>query len=235
MNLPDRFQGIFLNPQLTLKTLSEKPAWTGALIIILISLIIFSYIAIPYAQKDRLEIDKNDIKLRERLGEERFNQRLEFLEDPPKALLYFLSFVGTPAVYLIGFLISSLVILIIGRLTSTEGKYVQVFAAVLHVNFVDKILGNGLRLLLILTKKSAMQTTTSLALLFPRMEVTSLSYLILSQFDFFQLWLFGILGYGLSHIFKIELKKAVIISYVFWFLKSLFHIGMRLLEISFGG
>jgi len=235
MNLPNRIQGIFFSPQLTLKALSENPVWVGALIIVLVALMIFSYITIPLAQKDNLEATKNNIELRERLGEERFNQRIEFLENPPKVFLYFLSFVGTPAIYLIGFLISSLVILMIGRLTSTEGKYVQVLAAVLHVNFVDKILGNAVRLILILTRKSVMQTTTSLALFFPRMEVTSSVYIILSQFDFFQLWLFGILAYGLSHIFKIDLKKAVIISYAFWFLKSLLYIGMHLLEIGFRG
>jgi len=178
MNLPDRFQGIFFNPQLTLKALSEKPFWVDALIILLIALIVFSYITIPYAQMDRLEMEKNNVKLQERLGEERFNQRIEFLENPPKAMTYFLSFIVSPATYLIGFLISSLVILGMGRLTSTEGKYMQIFAAVLHVNFVDKILGNALRLILILTKKSVMQTSTSLALLFPRMEVTSSAYLI---------------------------------------------------------
>ena len=89
MNLLDRFQGIFFNPQLTLKALSEKPFWVDALIILLIALIVFSYITIPYAQMDRLEIEKNNVKLQERLGEERFNQRIEFLENPPKALIYF--------------------------------------------------------------------------------------------------------------------------------------------------
>jgi hypothetical protein len=235
MNLINRIQGIFFNPQLTLKALSEKPVWVDALIIIMVTLIIFSYITIPYAQKDNLEAMKNNIELRERLGEERYNQRMEFLENPPKALRYFLSFIGTPAIYLIGFLISSLVILIMGRLTSTEGRFVQVFAAVLHANFIDKILGNAVRLLLILSRKSVMQTTTSLALLFPRMEVTSSTYLILSQVDFFQLWLFGILGYGLSHIFKIDLKKGLILSYAFWFLKSLLYVGTRFLQQGFGG
>jgi len=235
MNLSNRIQGIFFSPQLTLKALSEKPVWIDALIVVLVALMIFSYITIPLAQKDRLEIEKDNVELRERLGEERYNRRIEFMENPPKALLYFLSFIGTPVIYLIGFLISSLVILIMGRLTSTEGKFVQVFAAIIHANFIDKILGNAVRLILILTRKSVMQTTTSLALLFPRMEVTSTTYIILSQFDFFQLWLFGILGLGLSHIFKIDLKKGLIISYLFWLIKSLFYIGSTLLQQGFGG
>ena len=67
------------------------------------------------------------------------------------------------------------------------------------------------------------------------MEVTSLSYAMLSQIDFFQLWLFGVLGFGLSFIFKIELKKALVIAYVFWLLKSAFNIALFLVSMSFMG
>ena len=235
MNLLNRVQGIFLNPQLTLKALSEKPVWVDALIIVLISLIIFSYITIPYAQKDNFEAMKNNIELRERLGEERFNQRIEFLENPPKAFIYLLSFVGTPALYLIGFLISSLVILIMGRLTSTEGKFIQVFAAVIHVNFVDKILGNALRAFLITSRESVFQTTTSLAMFFPRLETMSPAYIVLTQLDFFHLWVFGILGYALSEIFKIELKKGLFLSFGFWFIRSLFYIITGILSMKLAG
>jgi hypothetical protein len=108
-----------------------------------------------------------------------------------------------------------------------------VFSAYLHANFIDKILGNALRLVLILSRKSVVQTTTSLALFFPRLEVTSAGFVILSHVDFFQLWLFGILSYGLSHIFKIEIKKALFLSYGFWLIKSLFYITIGLLTLRY--
>jgi hypothetical protein len=138
-----------------------------------------------------------------------------------------------PGGLLVGFLFSSLIILAISRMFSIEGNYKQVLAAILHANFIDKILGNALRLVLILTRKSFMQTTTSLALFFPKLEVASPAFIILSQVDFFQLWLFGVLGYGLSSIFKIELKKALILSYSFWVLKSLLYIVYGLIAIRF--
>jgi hypothetical protein len=78
-----------------------------------------------------------------------------------------------------------------------------------------------------------MQTTTSLAILFPNLDYTSKAYIVLSQFDFFQLWLFGILGFGLSAIFKISLKRAMIISYGFWLMKSLLNIAMLILSMRF--
>jgi hypothetical protein len=65
------------------------------------------------------------------------------------------------------------------------------------------------------------------------MEITSPSYVILAQFDFFQLWMFGILAFGLAAIFKIELKKALFVSYGFWTLKAAFTVALSLLAMSF--
>jgi len=48
--------------------------------------------------------------------------------------------------------------------------------------------------------------------------------MILTSIDFFQLWMFGVLAYGLAAIFKIDMKKALIISYLFWGLKTLVNI-----------
>jgi hypothetical protein len=160
---------------------------------------------------------------------------MERIQNPSKASLAVRVFVFTPLTQVIAFLIASLILLVFGRLTATEGKYIQVLSAYIHANLIDKILGNALRLFLILSRKSVFQTSTSLAIFFPNMEVTSLSYALLSQVDFFQLWLFGILAFGLSFIFKIELKKALLISFGFWLLKSAFNVGLFLASMSFMG
>jgi hypothetical protein len=233
MNFFTRLQGIFFAPQSTLKSVSEKPVWADALVILLIMIALFSYITGPYSQKDSLETLKNNVRLRERMGEERYNQMIERLENPSKVGIIIRPLLINPAFHLVGFLFSSLILLGMGRFTSTEGNYAQVFSSYLHANFIDKILGNAVRLVLILMRKSVVQTTTSLALFFPRLEVTSASFVILSQVDFFQLWLFGIFGYGLSHIFKIEMKKALFISYGFWLIKSIFYIAIGLLSLRY--
>lgn len=233
MDFFNRLQGVFFNPRLTLKAISEKPVLVDALIILLIAWVLFNYIIAPYLQKDSLQALRNNVKLQERLGEEGFNRMIERVENPSQVSLILRNFVLNPAGLLIGFLFSSLIILSLGRMFSTEGNYKQILSAILHANFIDKILGNALRLVLILSRKSVMQTTTSLALFFPQLEVTSPAYIVLSQVDFFQLWLFGVLGYGLSSIFKIELKKALILSYAFWVLKSLFYIALGLLSAQF--
>ena len=233
MDLFNRLQGIFFNPKVTLKAISEKPIWIDALIILLIAWALFNYITTPYLQKDTLQLLQSSDKLQERMGEDRFNEMIKRTKNPTKASVLLSNLLYKPGGLLVGFLFSSLIILAISRMFSTEGNYKQVLAALLHANFIDKILGNALRLVLILTRKSFMQTTTSLALFFPKLEVTSPTFIILSQVDFFQLWLFGVLGYGLSSIFKIELKKALILSYSFWVLKSLLYIVYGLIAIRF--
>ncbi len=233
MDLFNRFQGIFSNPSVILKAVAEKPIWIDALIILLVAWGLFHYVTAPYVQKDTLQLLQSSTKLQERMGEDRFNQMIERTKNPSKARVLLSAFLQQPANLLIVFLFSSLIILAISRIFSTEGNYKQVFSAVVHANFIDIILGNALRLVLILTRKSFMQTTTGLALFFPKLEVTSTAFIILSQVDFFQLWLFGVLSYGLSSIFKIELKKALILSYSFWVLKSLFYIARGLLLTRF--
>lgn len=235
MNFFSRLQGMFFSPQLTLKAISEKPVLVDALIILLIFSAVFAYIVSPYARNDSLQFYKDNIKVKERMGEERYNRMIQNLENPSKIGTLLRSFLLNPAFSLVGFLFSSLIILGMGRLTSPEGNYKQIFATYIHANFIDKILGNAVRLLLVLTRKSVTQTTTSLALFFPNLEVTSPIYVVLSQIDFFQLWLFGIFGYALSYTFKIELKKALIISYAFWLIKSIFYIGLGLLTLRFMG
>lgn len=233
MNFFQRFEGIFFSPQLTLKGISEKPVWVDALIFLLVILFIISYIRAPYQQKDTIQFMKSNVKLQERMGEENFKRAIERLENPSKIGQIIQHLLITPTSLTLGFLLSSLIILGLGRLTSTEGKYIQVFSAYIHANFIDKILGNAVRLILIFTRKSVMQTSTSLALFFPNLEVTSPAYVILSQFDFFQIWLFGILGYGLCYIFKIEFKKALYVSYGFWVLKSLLNVIIGLAFMQF--
>jgi hypothetical protein len=229
MDVIDRLLGIFHNPKVTLKEISKRPVWIDALIFILVAWALFNYFSAPHLQKDTVQLLERSTKLQERVGEEAFNAMIERTANPSRISVIISNVLTKPAFLLAGILLSSLIIFGMSRIFSTEGSYKQVFSALLHANFIDKILGNALRLVLILTRKSFMQTTTSLALFFPKLEVTSTAFIILSQVDFFQLWLFGVLAYGLAIIFKIELKKALILSYGFWVLKSLFNIGLALL------
>lgn len=235
MNFFNRLQGIFFNPKDTLKAISEKPVWMDTMIVLLVVIMVFSVIVLPYAQKDQLQSLKSNVELQERLGEEAYQQQLDFLENPPKWFFIVFTVIGPLFTTMIGFFLPPLILLAFGRMVSTEGSYKQTLSVYLHASLVNNIFGNAVRLILILTRKSVMQTTTSLALFFPKMEITSTSFRVLSQIDFFQIWFFGILAFGISSVFKIDIKKSLFLSYGFWFLKSLLYIGLGALGSRFGG
>jgi hypothetical protein len=229
LNFFARFVGTFLDPSKAFRSLAERPVWVDALVIILILIAIYSYITFPVAQKDSLRMtEDNAARLKEKWGEEGYNRLLGRMTNGNRALA---SLLITPLTYLIGFLFSALIILGIGRLAATQGNYLQVFSLLVHANFVDKFLGNALRLFLVTTRQSVFQTSTGLAVFFPGLEATSTAYAVLSQVDFFQLWMFGILGIGLASAFKVSGRKALIISYGFWVLKSLFSLALYILQM----
>jgi len=233
MNIINRFLGIFLSPQQTIKAVSERPAWINALIILFVFTAVFSYFTMPYQQQDTYQMMKDNTKLRERMGDERFDEYLEGIQTPSKTATLFRSLLLGPLTLIIGFLFQSLILLGMGRLSSAEGKFVQIFAVFLHARFIDIGLGGAVRLFLVLSKKAFFQTSTSFAMFFPKLEVTSSAFIVLSQFDFFQLWAYGILGLGLSFVFKVDPKKGLITAYILWFVKSLLYIALGFISRSF--
>ncbi len=233
MNLFKRLEGVFFDPKRTFDGLAGKPVWIDALVVVLLALIAFNLLVAPYMQKDQLQLMKGNAALMERMGEEAYAKMIERTEHPSPSGRIVQTFVATPLFFLAALLLQSLILLILGRLLSTQGVYVQVLAALIHANVIDKLLGNGVRLALALTRRSLMQTSTGLALFFPNLEVTSTAYIMLSQVDLFQLWMFGVLALGLAAIFKISLRKALALSYAMWFLKAAANVGIGLIGMSF--
>ena len=233
MSLVKRIEGVFFSPRPTFDGLAAKPVWVSTLVVVLLALIAFTFIISPYMQRDQLTLMKDNVILKEKMGEANFNKMIERTEHPTTAGRIMQIFVTTPLFFVAALLLQSLILLILGRFMSTQGTYVQVLSVLVHASLVDKLLGNAVRAVLALTRQSVMQTSTSLALLFPKMEVTSTPYIMLAQIDFFQLWMFGILAFGLSAVFKVPVKKALVLSYGVWILKALVNIGLGIFGMSF--
>jgi hypothetical protein len=233
MSLLKRIQGVFFEPRPTFEGLAAKPVWIDTLVVVLLALIAFNLVVAPYMQRDQLALMKDNAALKERLGEDSYAKMIERTENPSQTSRIMQTFVITPLYTIVAILLQSLFLLIFGRFLSDQGKYVQALSALVHASLIDKLLGNAVRLVLALVRGSLMQTSTSLALAFPNLEVTSTLYIVLAQIDIFQLWMFGVLAFGLAAILKIGIKKALILSYGLWFLKALVNIGMGLVGTAF--
>lgn len=208
MNFFSRFFGIHFRPGKTCQFLAKKPVWIDILILLLVAILAFTYFLVPYTRM------------------------LEGIANPTRTAILLRAVLWTH-LYLLGFLVSSLVLLIFSRMISKGGNYSQVFSVYMHANIIDKILGNAVRLILLFSHKTLFKATTSIAAFFPDLDINSLGYAVAIQFDIFQLWLFAVLSLGLAAIFKMKITKAILISYGFWFLKALLNIGLIMLEVGF--
>jgi hypothetical protein len=233
MDFFERLSGVFFNPRKTFEGLADKPTWPGMLIVVLVILVTYTLVVSPYTRHDQLQMMKESVKLKERVGEERYNQQLRSLEGPVTTAQIVQTAVFTPLWFVVAALLQALILLMMGRFVTSQGTFKQVFSALVHASLINVLLGNALRLGLIFVRKSTLQTSTSLTVLFPRMEVMSTASIILSQVDVFQLWMFGILAFGLSAAFKVDLKKSLFISYSVWVLKALANIAISLVGMSF--
>ncbi|MBC7363566.1 MAG: YIP1 family protein [Candidatus Aminicenantes bacterium] len=235
MNFGQRLIGVFTNPRETFSSLAEKPVWVDALILVLVVSFAFNFLIAPYSARDNYEMLQGSTKLKQQLGEERFNTMVEQarqkVENLTTAARITQSLLGSASVIII-LLLQSLLLLVLVKFFSTQGSFVQLLSAMLHASFINVILGNGLRAFLASSKQSIFKVSTGLAAFFPTLEPTSSAYIILTSIDIFQLWMFGALAYGLSAIFKLELKKSIFISYLFWLLKTIVNIGLQIFSLS---
>jgi hypothetical protein len=230
MSFGRRLMGTFFVPGRTFRAIAERPLWVDALIVVLILISLYTYLVFPFGQKDSLRSMKdNAAKLKDKWGESRYASDLERIKGQDRSLAAFLV---TPLTYLFGILFSALIVLGMGRLVSTQGNYLQVFSSLLHANLVDKLLGNSLRLFLISGRESVAQTSTGLSVFFPKLDVMSTTYALLGQVDVFQLWTFCLFGIGLAAAFKISLKKGLVISFLFWLLKSGLTVALIILRFA---
>ncbi len=235
MNVFQRISGVFFNPKPVFDSVAEKPVWVDVLIILLIALAAFSILVSPYARHDQLVMWKDSATLKEKMGEARYNAQIQALENPMTTGVVLQTVVGGPLFIFVAMLLQAGILLLLGRFVSTQGRFAQVFAALIHASSINLLLGNAVRLGLIVLRKSAFQTSTSLAMLFPQLPVMSKAYIFLSQIDFFQLWMFGVLAFGLAAALKVKMKTALRLSYTVWFLKALVNIGIGLVSASFLG
>jgi len=220
MSFFERVVGVFFNPRQTLEAVAEKPIWWDVLIVLLVSMSIYSALIMPLATRDALA-----------------NYQTETGAPPPdfgqmpKWILVIGVIAGLFSIMVMVFLTCGIIYLM-GRLFSTAGDFAKIIAVYLHASLVDSLLGNIIRLVLILMKKT-IRVSTSLAVLLPAdVPLRSFGYILLSQFDFFRLWAFGILAFGLSAVFKVDRKKALWIAFLSWLIITLLAAGLSGLGLA---
>jgi hypothetical protein len=214
MTFFQRLEGVFFSPRATLEAVAQKAVWWDVLIVTLVATIIFSVVIMPYATQDALAN-----------YQAQGGTAPADISQMPKWILIIGGVVGLFSIMFFIFL-SCGIITLIGRFFSQEGDFSKILAVYLHAGLVDSVLGNLIRLLLVLMKKTFRVSTSLAVLLPPDIPVRSFPYVLLNQFDFFRLWAVFIMAFGLSAVFKVDRKKGLIISFVAWFILTLIFAGL---------
>jgi len=231
VSLLRRFAGVVFTPPRTFRSLTERPAWVDALVVILAAGAVYSYLVFPFVRQDRLRtFEASAAAFIEDQGRAQYDEAVARIAGESRALGAFLV---RPLASLTFFLFSSLIALGTGRALSGRGHYLQVFSPFIHAGFVTAVLGNAVRLALVRSRGSALHLATSLAGFFPDVPAGSAGYAALSQVDFFVLWMHGLFGLGLAAAFKIGTGKGLAISYALWLLGGLASFGLAVLGQGF--
>ncbi|OGD11780.1 MAG: hypothetical protein A2Y86_06360 [Candidatus Aminicenantes bacterium RBG_13_62_12] len=212
MNLPARIQGVFFEPRATLQSVAQKPVWLDALVVTLIALTLHTILIMPYASREALAHFQSE------------GQAAPDLSQMPKWLLVIPVVLGLISLTAL-VLVASGVLFLVGRLFSPRGDFHKILSVYLHARLVDSLLGTAVRLGVVFMKKTAL-VATGPAMFFPGLAPRSFLYLALGPFDFFHLWTFGILSYGLAAVLGLEMKKALLVSFLSWLLLAAVSVGL---------
>lgn len=221
--------GVISNPGRTIAEAMSKKKWISAFILILVVTSIATYMTYPVTKSEQAKFIRNS-ELANRMSEEQLENLDKFT--PTQRLIGTLSPIPITALVL---LVAAFFVYLFFKIGGSEGTYANFFSGVVHASVIDMVLGGILKSGLILSKKSIM-VSTGLGLFAPTSDFRSLSYLFLSQFDFFTIWYLLALAFGIALFAKIKTSKSVWITLAYFVFKAIVVVSfsyftMRLMRI----
>jgi len=102
MNFPARFQGVFFSPAPVFKALAEKPKWVDAFVVVLLFIALAGYFTAPIATQETLKGMKDNPKLEEKMGKERYEGMIRNMESGGSGGALLRSVVLGPVIFTLG-------------------------------------------------------------------------------------------------------------------------------------
>lgn len=221
---------VFFNPSEAYRNIEERVIILLPMILLIIVLAAAALILSDISAQDNATIVGQNPRYSEMLSAE----QLESIKNPSPSRVA-IGVVMAPVVTLIGFLLYSLILLIVANTSGCDLKYKIVFSAVLLAGLIDPVLATVFKTPLILTKGSTIGVSTGLSLLAPNAPVTSLTYMVLDAFDLFSIWSLVVLIIGISVIARVPKGKAAFIVILAWFIKNAARVGISMLSMKMSG
>ncbi len=213
----NRLIAIISNP-FKLGEVSERKIWIDVAAISLIIALVAGILVAPISHRDGLKIwEKTHPEQVEKLKE---LGRWDAVVNVSSIALAIRTGISVSIFYILGLIFTSLLLFLVMKLFATEINFKDVLFAYAHATFLNYGIGAALRTLIILSKKTIIGVTTSIALFLPGLSPFSKTYSILQNFDLFDIWTAVAAGLALAGLAKIEPKKGVIASLIVWLIKA---------------
>jgi hypothetical protein len=209
-----RILGVFFSPAETFEDIARKPTIWAPLLLLVVVQGLFLYAVAPAQGQDAAAVTENSSFL-QRLPAE---QRAEIIEQQrnPSPTRRLISAIAGPLVVLLFMVIAALIFWGAGNLLGGQPTFRKTLSMVLFASMITLVLGQLVKLPLILTKNTVAGVTFSPAMLMPDLEVTSTQFRLWSMFDLFALWGTVVTGIGLAKVSAISTAKGVVTSFVLY-------------------
>jgi len=221
---------VFLNPSEAFQSVKERETIFLPILILVVVLSGTSLILNPIAAIDNYELVSQNPRLSGMLTE----QQLDDIRHPSTSRVA-IGTVMSPVGTIVGYLIYSLLIMIIARVSGYELKYKTVLAAVLTTAMIDPVLAAIVKTPMVMAKGTSLSVSTSLSLLAPEAPITSLTYIVLEVFDLFAIWALIVLIIGISVLADVTRGKAAAVVLTAWTIKSAALIALSVISLRLSG
>lgn len=222
------FIGVIGNPGPTIGKLMDKKRWLAVFILILLTTAILTYLSYPITKVEGAKIIR-DSEMADKLSEEQLANLDKFTSTQRifGALYQIIWLAGA-------MLLAVFFVYLFFKAAGVEGDFSHFFSGVVHASVLDIFLGGIIKTSLILIKKT-MFVHTGLTMFFPALDFRSMSFIILSQFDFFAVWYLLALALGVAYFAKISPKKGISIVALYFLFKSLVFVSFSYFSMKLLG
>ncbi|MEN8153925.1 MAG: hypothetical protein ABFR75_07860 [Acidobacteriota bacterium] len=206
-----QLEGIITSPGPTLGGIMKSKNWVPVFIFILISILILSYVTLPYTMEQMSEVLK-DSSLSEYMEEHNINlSNISFVQKlfmvVPELIFLFI-IIGAGAFFTFLFF----------GIGGAEGIYINYFAIVTGASLIDIVFPKILESVSLIFNVKLFSLISPL-ILFPGSDPKSLTTILISRFDVFSIWYTIALALGIAHFSKISIKKSMTISVIYFLFK----------------
>ena len=209
-----RLLGVFFSPAETFEDIARKPTIWAPLLLLAVVQGAFLYTTAQAQGQDTAAITENSSFL-QRLPEEQRAEIVEQQRNPSPARRLISAVVG-PVFVIVIMLFFTLLYWGAGNLLGGQPTFKKVFSMVLFASMIALVVGQLVKLPLILAKNTVAGVTFSPAMLMPDLEVTSTQFRLWSFFDLFALWGTVVTGIGLAKVSGFSTVKGVVTAFVFY-------------------